>query len=189
MSSDFCKPDDNDVKREVKQVIIIRRDLKMRRGKEIAQGSHASMRFLTMRIRQCNESKPNSNWAVVVLAIFFPALAFLLFGMVAGTLNSIVAVCLVANIIRTRIKSCKLKFSDAERSWINGTFSKITLQVQTEAEMLAIAEKAKAAGLETHVICDTGKTEFNGVPTNTCMAIGPDYADNIDPFTKHLSLY
>ena len=30
-----------------KQVIAIRKDLKMRRGKEIAQGSHASMAFLT----------------------------------------------------------------------------------------------------------------------------------------------
>ena len=30
-----------------KQVIVIRKDLKMRRGKEIAQGSHASMAFLT----------------------------------------------------------------------------------------------------------------------------------------------
>ncbi len=30
----------------VKQVILVRRDLKMRRGKEIAQGSHASQAFL-----------------------------------------------------------------------------------------------------------------------------------------------
>ena len=30
----------------VKQVIVIRRDLKMRRGKEIAQGAHASMAAL-----------------------------------------------------------------------------------------------------------------------------------------------
>jgi len=29
-----------------KQVIVIRKDLKMRRGKEIAQGAHASMKFL-----------------------------------------------------------------------------------------------------------------------------------------------
>lgn len=35
---------------KVKQVIVIRRDLKMRRGKEIAQGSHASMAFLTNRL-------------------------------------------------------------------------------------------------------------------------------------------
>jgi PTH2 family peptidyl-tRNA hydrolase len=37
--------------RNFKQVILIRRDLKMRRGKEIAQGSHASMAFLVERIR------------------------------------------------------------------------------------------------------------------------------------------
>src|SRR5271163_3364896 len=36
----------------VKQVIIIRKDLHMRRGKEIAQGSHASIAFLTNRLAQ-----------------------------------------------------------------------------------------------------------------------------------------
>ena len=36
---------------QVKQVIIIRRDLKMRRGKEIAQGSHASIAFLLEKIK------------------------------------------------------------------------------------------------------------------------------------------
>lgn len=35
-----------------KQVILIRKDLKMRRGKEIAQGAHASMAFLVNPIRQ-----------------------------------------------------------------------------------------------------------------------------------------
>lgn len=34
----------------IKQVILIRKDLKMRRGKEIAQGSHASMQFLTEQV-------------------------------------------------------------------------------------------------------------------------------------------
>ena len=35
----------------IKQVILIRKDLKMRRGKEIAQGSHASAEFLIKRLR------------------------------------------------------------------------------------------------------------------------------------------
>lgn len=35
----------------IKQVILIRKDLKMRRGKEIAQGSHASMDFLISSLR------------------------------------------------------------------------------------------------------------------------------------------
>ena len=35
----------------IKQVILIRKDLKMRRGKEIAQGSHAAMEFLTSQLR------------------------------------------------------------------------------------------------------------------------------------------
>lgn len=34
----------------IKQVIVIRKDLKMRRGKEIAQGSHASAAFMTRKI-------------------------------------------------------------------------------------------------------------------------------------------
>lgn len=37
---------------KIKQVILIRRDLKMRRGKEIAQGSHASLEFLVSGIRE-----------------------------------------------------------------------------------------------------------------------------------------
>lgn len=35
---------------QTKQLIVIRRDLKMRRGKEIAQGAHAAMMFLADKI-------------------------------------------------------------------------------------------------------------------------------------------
>ena len=35
----------------IKQVIVMRHDLKMRRGKQIAQGAHASMAFLTRRLQ------------------------------------------------------------------------------------------------------------------------------------------
>ena len=36
----------------IKQIIAIRRDLRMRRGKEIAQGAHAAMAFLTNNINE-----------------------------------------------------------------------------------------------------------------------------------------
>ncbi len=41
---------------QVKQVIVIRRDLRMRRGKEIAQGSHAAMAFLAARLTDIRDA-------------------------------------------------------------------------------------------------------------------------------------
>lgn len=124
----------------VKQVIVIRKDLKMRRGKEISQGSHASMAFLL------DEMKAD------------------------GTLD---------------LKD----FSAATRAWIDGLFTKVCLQVGSEAELIAVFHAAYNAGLDVHLITDAGATEFHGVPTMTCLAIGPDEAEKIDPITKHLSLY
>jgi peptidyl-tRNA hydrolase, PTH2 family len=43
--------------RSVKQVIVIRCDLNMRRGKEIAQGAHASMAWLTSRLTPSSISR------------------------------------------------------------------------------------------------------------------------------------
>ena len=45
----------------IKQVILIRKDLKMRRGKEIAQGSHASMQFITHQIERQLDSESLEN--------------------------------------------------------------------------------------------------------------------------------
>jgi PTH2 family peptidyl-tRNA hydrolase len=38
------------------------------------------------------------------------------------------------------------------------------------------------------LIIDSGKTEFGGVPTKTCLAIGPDYSEKIDKVTGNLKL-
>jgi len=47
--------------KNIKQVIVIRRDLRMRRGKEIAQGSHASIAFLTNRMSPCDDYDGSSS--------------------------------------------------------------------------------------------------------------------------------
>lgn len=127
-----------------KQVIVIRRDLKMRRGKEIAQGAHASMAWLAER----------------VLARMTPV----------GSVDDV-------------------ELSEAERAWLTSSFRKVTVKVGSEQELLAVYDKALEAGLVAHLITDRGLTEFGGVPTRTCLAIGPDYDDLIDPVTGDLELY
>lgn len=80
-------------------------------------------------------------------------------------------------------------YSEIEMAWIKGIFTKVCVQVHSEAELDAIAESARKAGLQVHVMTDVGKTEFGGVPTKTCLAIGPDFPEKIDPVTRHLELY
>jgi peptidyl-tRNA hydrolase, PTH2 family len=136
--------DEGAEQRPAKQVIVIRRDLKMRRGKEIAQGAHASMAWLRQRV--------------------MPLLA------PAGT-------------------AVRAEFSSAERAWLEGSLRKVAVKVGSEAELLAVYEKAIEAGLAAYLITDRGLTEFGGVPTRTCLGIGPDYDDLIDPVTGDLELY
>ena len=118
-----------------KQVIVMRRDLGMRRGKEIAQGAHASMIWLALRIRQPSYT-----------------------------------------------------FTDAERRWLDGPFTKVCVRVDSEEELLAVVQRAQEAGVLVYLCVDAGKTEFHGVPTPTCCAVGPDFPERIDPITGHLKL-
>jgi len=120
-----------------KQVIVIRRDLKMRRGKEIAQGSHASMAFMSHLLRAMQEAMMNGHI---------------------------------------------LEIPQAVKDWISGSFAKVVLQVDDEQGLLDIYKAAQEAGLTSHLITDSGFTEFH-VPTNTAVAIGPDYSDKIDALT------
>jgi PTH2 family peptidyl-tRNA hydrolase len=79
-------------------------------------------------------------------------------------------------------------WTEPELEWLEGSFAKICVSVDTEEELLEIYKKAKDAELEVHLITDLGRTEFNGVPTNTCLAIGPDYSSKIDSITGDLTL-
>lgn len=125
----------------IKQVIVIRKDLKMRRGKEIAQGAHASIAFLTNRLQRDG----NDGHEAV--------------------------------------------FSEEEVEWIEGSFAKICVRVESEEELLDIHQQAKDAGLVSELIEDSGATEFHGQPTYTCLAIGPDHSERIDKVTGSLKLY
>ena len=123
-----------------KQIIVIRRDLKMRRGKEIAQGAHASMKFLVEEFNR------------------------IMYG------------------DEPRLKECA-------HDWLNDKFTKITCQVDTEEELLNIYNKGKEMGLLSYLVTDYGLTEFNGVPTNTAVAIGPNLSSEIDKLTGPNGLF
>ena len=118
---------------DTKQMIVMRTDLKMRKGKMIAQGAHASIAFMTRRLP-------------------------------------------------------KIKLAKAEQEWMNSSFAKVCVRVESEEQLLDIYQQATDADLEVHLITDSGKTEFHGEPTRTCLAIGPDYSDKIDPITGDLKL-
>lgn len=124
-----------------KQVIVIRRDIKMRRGKEIAQGSHGATSWMAKEMKDSFLQKRPVN------------------------------------------------LTQEQFNWISGDFTKICLQIGSEHELMELAHKAKMAGLNIHVITDAGKTEFNGIPTVTCLCIGPHESSKIDVLTSHLSLY
>lgn len=124
---------------QVKQVIVMRHDLGMRRGRQIAQGAHAAMSFISRRLQ---------DQGAVSLS----------------------------------------DFSEVQRAWLAGSFAKVCCRVDSEEQLMEIFDKAKTAGLEVHLITDSGKTEFHGEPTRTCLAIGPDSTERIDSVTGHLTL-
>lgn len=74
------------------------------------------------------------------------------------------------------------------KEWLSGPFTKIAVSVNSEEELFEVLNKAKDAGLITALITDAGKTEFNGVPTNTCIAVGPANHEDLVPITGHLKL-
>jgi peptidyl-tRNA hydrolase, PTH2 family len=133
----------------VKQVIVMRKDLKMRKGKMIAQGAHASMKVILNTARRK----------------------------------------IVAHVTGVQhIHSVEYEKDSPMDEWLNGLFTKVCLSVDSEAELLKLYEQAKALDLPCALITDAGKTEFNGVPTNTCIAIGPALSEQIDVITGELKL-
>jgi PTH2 family peptidyl-tRNA hydrolase len=126
--------------REAKQVIVMRKDLGMRKGKMIAQGAHASLKVLTDRRRAVDEH------------------------------------------------SYTIELTPALAAWLTGRFTKVCVSVDSEAALDAVVERARAAGVPVALIVDAGKTEFHGVPTKTCCAVGPAWADEVDAITGELPL-
>ena len=57
--------------------------------------------------------------------------------------------------------------------WLNGKFTKIVVSVDSEEELLELNKALDDTFIPHALITDAGLTEFHGVPTNTCLGIGP----------------
>lgn len=84
--------------------------------------------------------------------------------------------------------SIDLPPKSAIKNWMESGYTKICVSVDSERELIEIYNAAKKAGLICGLITDAGLTEFNGVPTKTCCAIGPNWSDEIDKITGKLKL-
>ena len=124
-----------------KQVIVMRKDLGMRKGKMISQGAHASLGSVLKLMKKSN--------------------------------------------YKYELEFGKDSYLD---EWLNGIFTKITVGVNSLDELMELYNKALEMDIPTILITDAGKTEFNGVPTVTCIAIGPYFSEEIDKITSHLKL-
>lgn len=143
---------------EPKQVIVMRTDTdpKMRKGKMIAQGAHASLAVLLNYFlgeygdREWDETKHHITH-------------------------------------RSFHKELILQENDPIYQWINNSFIKVVL-AGTFDDVVKSYQEAKRQGIPCSLIEDKGLTEFGGVPTITCCAIGPEYPEKIDKIIGHLKL-
>jgi peptidyl-tRNA hydrolase, PTH2 family len=131
-----------------KQVIVMRKDLGMRKGKMIAQGAHASLRVLLDRgiatERGRGVADENDRYVIEMTA--------------------------------------------AIKAWLTGRFTKVCVSVDSEAALDDVVARAQAAGVPCALIVDAGQTEFHGVPTKTCCAVGPAWTAEVDAITGSLPL-
>lgn len=74
------------------------------------------------------------------------------------------------------------------KEWITGSFTKITLSVDSEEELMELYSKAQDEGLPCSLVEDNGLTEFNGVKTRTAIAIGPAYPSQVQHLTGELRM-
>jgi PTH2 family peptidyl-tRNA hydrolase len=81
-----------------------------------------------------------------------------------------------------------IAFTEEINHWLRNSFRKICVYVNSEEELEAVHQKALDNGLISHMLTDNGATEFNGVKTKTCCAIGPASDHKFKNVTDHLPL-
>jgi PTH2 family peptidyl-tRNA hydrolase len=160
----------------IKQVIIIRTDLNMRKGKMVAQGAHASMKVFFDRMQPALNTSGSTHWCE-----FTPEMI--------KWMNSSFPKIVVSCDSEKELLDLKKQADDA------GIINALILD-EGRTEFKEICSKCSGSGRYTSkdmmkavVNCSlcNGTGKINK-PTYTCLAIGPDTSEKIDKITGNLKL-
>ena len=204
--------------RDIKQYIVVRKDLDMDYGKFGSQVAHAAMK------------------------VFADRLKFYYYESMAMSVRNPSDFSFIPDEIDTIKMNAFHEFTRNMMMWMDNEnfpqfpFTKIICEVKNEEKLLELYEKVKAANIVCALITDNGNTvfketcpecegkgfkqkineeasamgpngEIRGIqldyieckrcggkgnlnkPTNTCISIGPDDVEILEPFTKRLRLY
>lgn len=153
MSSVPASDASNHVPYRSKQMIVVRRDLKMRKGKIAAQAGHACVEAtLGALLREHRQGQLE----------------------LAGE--------------RIGLSHAPHDVSPLT-DWFDAGIAKVCVYVDSEEELLDLADAGRALGFYVALIRDAGHTEFHGEATYTCLAFEPLPPEEIDQLTGNLPLY
>lgn len=196
-----------------KQIIIARKDLDMSPGKLAAQVSHASMAFLTSKIKRSAKKVINEHigraWTSSGASQFYmhPDLNefaktarqngksfFIYKPKDAGVSNGEQMMC-----DKTTVREYKTAFAiekDLYEQWICGEFTKCVLRAKNKAQLLKAKRIAEEMGMKENedfwLIRDNCHTELEPEEdgkTLTCIGFKPMDSELIDKIGKKYQLY
>ncbi|WP_218943469.1 aminoacyl-tRNA hydrolase [Exilibacterium tricleocarpae] len=96
-----------------------------------------------------------------------------------GKLAAQVAHAAVASLLRTE--------SDLSNQWLREGMPKVVLKVDDEQALLALRERAAAAGVSAELIRDAGRTVV-AAGTITCLGLGPAATETLTALTAEYKL-
>ena len=72
--------------------------------------------------------------------------------------------------------------------WVDNGMKKVVVSIDSVAELMELQKELNDNQITYASIVDAGKTEFNNIPTLTCIGIGPEKSEYLNKFTRHLRL-
>ena len=139
----------------IKQVIIVRTDLNMRKGKMCAQVAHASMKVFFDRMRK-------SSTDDLSIIEGYPCESGCLFPQdcASDEKNEFYLNESSYNCPMFRTNFYTTFYTKQMIEWKEGSFAKIVVGCNSEQELFDLQKQAEEAGIVNAIILDNGNTEF-----------------------------